>query len=381
MIDSTIFIPLLPRRRGMKILYPRRPRTHSPLNYHLPQNGCKGRINSLPERNPKLGKIGLIWRFQRFTLSLYNIKSYLMAPSIRIKNISELPIISGSRNDTRKKISCITIGYREAEEQFSSDIHLDAFIILLVLSGKGHTVINYKAYDIQADTLLLLSSAHLFHFYECSDDFQCQCLFVSKAFTDEMDSTDMIYRRTKYGVRLYNQPVVPLAHPYAVLLAERLASINKNIDRTEHFYHKEVILNRLFAFYLDLSDILERTNLPHTDGCLTRYESIIKSFIELLATHYREEHKVDFYAAHLNLSAHHLTQIVKLVTGQSVSDFIFEMLFSEARNLLTHSKLSIQEIATTLNFSDQSSFGKFFKRKAGVSPIDFRKDTVFVEER
>lgn len=304
-----------------------------------------------------------------------------MAPSIRIKNISELPIISGSRNDTRKKISCITIGYREAEEQFSSDIHLDAFIILLVLSGKGHTVINYKAYDIQADTLLLLSSAHLFHFYECSDDFQCQCLFVSKAFTDEMDSTDMIYRRTKYGMRLYNQPVVPLAHPYAVLLAERLASINKNIDRTEHFYHKEVILNRLFAFYLDLSDILERTNLPHTDGCLTRYESIIKSFIELLATHYREEHKVDFYAAHLNLSAHHLTQIVKLVTGQSVSDFIFEMLFSEARNLLTHSKLSIQEIATTLNFSDQSSFGKFFKRKAGVSPVDFRKDIVFVEER
>ena len=57
-----------------------------------------------------------------------------MASSIRIKNISELPIISGSRNDTRKKISCITIGYREAEEQFSSDIHLDAFIILLVLS-------------------------------------------------------------------------------------------------------------------------------------------------------------------------------------------------------------------------------------------------------
>ena len=135
-----------------------------------------------------------------------------MTSSIRIKNICELPIISGSRNDTRKKISCITIGQREAEEQFSSDIHLDAFIILLVLSGKGHTVINYKTYDIQADTLLLLSSAHLFHFGECSDDFQCQCLFVSKAFTDEMDSTDMIYRRTKYGVRLYNEPVVPLEH-------------------------------------------------------------------------------------------------------------------------------------------------------------------------
>lgn len=100
------------------------------------------------------------------------------------------------------------------------------------------------------------------------------------------------------------------------------------------------------------------------------------SFIELLAIHYREEHKVDFYAAQLNLSSHHLTQIVKLVTGQSVSDFIFEMLFSEARNLLTHSKLSVQEIATALNFSDQSAFGKFFKRKTGVSPVDFRREVV-----
>ena len=34
MIDSTIFIPLLPRRRGMKILYPRRPRTY----YAIPRN-------------------------------------------------------------------------------------------------------------------------------------------------------------------------------------------------------------------------------------------------------------------------------------------------------------------------------------------------------
>ena len=43
-----------------------------------------------------------------------------MASSIRIKNISELPIISGSRNDTRKKISCITIGHREDRAGYRS---------------------------------------------------------------------------------------------------------------------------------------------------------------------------------------------------------------------------------------------------------------------
>ena len=83
---------------------------------------------------------------------------------------------------------------------------------------------------------------------------------------------------------------------------------------------------------------------------------------------------MEFYASELNLSSHYLTLIVKQVTGQSVSDFIYEMLYSEARTLLSHSKLSVQEIAAKLNFSDQSSFGKFFKRKSGLSPKEFRKE-------
>lgn len=48
------------------------------------------------------------------------------------------------------------------------------------------------------------------------------------------------------------------------------------------------------------------------------------------------------------------------------------MLYSEARNLLALSEFSIQQIATELHFSDQASFSKFFKRWAGISPLEFR---------
>lgn len=297
-----------------------------------------------------------------------------MKERIHIKNICELSVIKGESNEMRKKVNCITIDYHNANCQFSSAVYFDAIISILVLSGRADIHINYKSYSVGTNTLLLLSSSHLFHFYKCSKDFNCLCLFVSKDFINEMDSTDMIYQRIKYGVRMYNTPVMPLSGPNTNITLQRMHAINEAIDNTEHFYYKEVILNNLFAFYLDLSNIIERNSPSHSEGNLTRYESTIKSFIELLAANYREEHKVEFYASKLNLSAHYLTLIVKRVTGQSVSDFIFEMLYSEARTLLTHSKLSIQEIATTLNFSDQSSFGKFFKRKAGISPIDFRKE-------
>ena len=153
----------------------------------------------------------------------------------------------------------------------------------------------------------------------------------------------------------------------------KMEYIESAIANKAHLYYKEVVLNTVFAFYLDLSNIIDQQPNLQSESNLTRYEAIIQGFINLLSVHYRREHKVDFYESKLNLSTHHLTHILKSITGQTASDFIAEMLFSEARTLLIHSKLSVQQIAMRLNFADQSSFGKFFKRKAGMSPADFRK--------
>lgn len=263
----------------------------------------------------------------------------------------------------------------DVERHLSSPAFFKASTCMLVLSGTARASINHQAYPVGANTMLVISASHLFHFEDCSAEFRCLCLLVSKEFMEDMDSTDMIYKRIKYGVKLYNAPVLAMDSNNIALLSSRITAVDQAIRNTAHRHYKDVILNTLFAFYLDLSDIIDRKSEEDGRPNLTRHESIIKSFIELLIEHYRQEHKVEFYASRLNISAHYLTLIVKRITGQSVCDFIFEMLYSDARNLLTYSRLSIQEITATLHFADQSSFGKFFKRRAGISPIDYRKDT------
>lgn len=296
-----------------------------------------------------------------------------MKPSRHIKTIEDLFPKNILNNTIRMKINCVTIFRKDIIAQFSSAIFLNAQVVVLVLSGTGSISINYSIYNLEKNTTLLLSPSHLFNFNDCSRDFKCLCLLVSRQFMEEMDSTDMIYRRIRYGVTLYNEPLILLNEFNASLIAKRISEIDRAIEDTDHLYYRDMIQNRLFTFYLDLSNIIDRQIGYNGRRPLTRYESIIKTFIELLVNNYRKEHKVDFYASRLNISAHYLTQIVKRITGQSVCDFIFEMLYSEARTLLTTSKLSIQEVSTLLNFSDQSSFGKFFKRKAGISPFDYRK--------
>lgn len=294
-----------------------------------------------------------------------------MKRPIHIKSINDFA--QGDTEEMRKKINCIELNAHDTSQHLSSPVFFKASVCILVLSGTARADINHKSYPVAASTMLVLSASHLFHFEDYSPDFKYLCLLVSREFMEEMDSTDMIYKRIRYGVKLYNHPILMMKHPDFSLLSTRLTAIDRAISNTAHRHYKDVILNTLFAFYLDLSDIIDRQSEWNENPSLTRHESIIKSFIELLTENYREEHKVDFYASQLNISAHYLTLIVKHITGQSACDFIFEMLYSDARNLLTYSQLSIQEITAVLHFSDQSSFGKFFKRRAGISPIDYRK--------
>ena len=290
-----------------------------------------------------------------------------------IKSITDFTSHSDSTDRISRMIGCFDANAESACRLFSFDMYIDAVTIILVTKGSVEFEINRCRMRAHQNSAAVLSVTHLVRMTECSDDFEGICLMVGEDFMNEMDSVDMIYRRIRYGVKLYDKPLVEVSGCGSTVLSTRLRELQLAIKNCGHLYYKDVILNRLFAFYLDLSDIIDRSKTFTDSKHTARRESIVKKFIELLTSRYRTEHKVDYYAACLNISPHYLTQIVKEITGRSVSDFIYGMLYSESRSLLSESQMSIQEISLKLNFADQSSFGKFFKRRSGLSPLDYRK--------
>ena len=48
------------------------------------------------------------------------------------------------------------------------------------------------------------------------------------------------------------------------------------------------------------------------------------------------------------------------------------MVIADAKQMLRSSDLSIKEIASELNFSTQSFFGKYFKQHTGTSPSRYK---------
>lgn len=268
--------------------------------------------------------------------------------------------------------------YKEIINANNDSVYWDGLLVGVVTHGTAQMEVNYKPYELSVGNLFLLYPDRLHRFKVCSENFVAECMTVSKDYMHEMDSAAMVSRRAKYGVRLFANPIFPLSTEQMTKLLERMRSTEKAIENSRHLYYKEVVLCQINLFYLDLSDIFDRHlgNRKRKENGQNRHDALIDAFIVLLMQYFKEHHNVEFYAQRLHLSTHYLTLLVKKTTGKSVSALIYGLLYNEACQLLTHSRLSVGQIALRLNFSDQSAFRKFFKRKSGVSPLEFRATSV-----
>lgn len=78
-------------------------------------------------------------------------------------------------------------------------------------------------------------------------------------------------------------------------------------------------------------------------------------------------------ADHLNVSPRYLTDMLKSLTGLSAQQQIHHHLIEKAKDILSHTDLTISEIAYDLGFEHPQSFNKLFRQKTNMTPLEFRQ--------
>jgi len=94
-----------------------------------------------------------------------------------------------------------------------------------------------------------------------------------------------------------------------------------------------------------------------------------RKFIE---EHSGEELSLRRVAKTANVSANHLSEKFKQVTGVNFVDYIALTRFEKACHLLLNSNLRISEIAFAVGFQSLSQFNRVFKKLSGKSPSAYR---------
>ncbi len=101
--------------------------------------------------------------------------------------------------------------------------------------------------------------------------------------------------------------------------------------------------------------------------------NLFRQFNLLVEIHFRQEHRVSYYASLLNKSPKTISNYFLLYCKKSPQQVIKERLITEAKRILLYTEKSIKEVSYELGFEDASHFSTFFKKNTSISPTDIKK--------
>ena len=135
-----------------------------------------------------------------------------------------------------------------------------------------------------------------------------------------------------------------------------IAQLELLLVHADRFYHRQFLTRKI-------------TN----HKILTRLEELLTNYFNSDDLVNKGLPSVQHIADKLNVSPNYLSDLLKVLTGQSTQQHIHDKLIEKAKEKLSTSDLSVSEIAYELGFEHSQSFSKLFKAKTDLSPMKFRQ--------
>ncbi|MBQ6574205.1 MAG: AraC family transcriptional regulator [Bacteroidales bacterium] len=244
---------------------------------------------------------------------------------------------------------------------------------MFIVAGEVEMSIDYANYTFRENHWVEFRPTAEVRLIRYSENFSACIIMASESFI--LDT-------------LLDKKPIPVSHfvdvsesPHLEITDDELEALKHSADRIlyymrrEHHFKKDMLHNTFYNFILEASNIFRsRDGVRKQLQNLSRKESIIRDFLMLVDQHAMKEHNPSFYSSKLCISTQYLSIILKETTGHTANYWIAKKIIAQAKILLRTPNVTIKEITGTLNFADQSSFGKFFKKHTGISPKKYRED-------
>jgi AraC-like DNA-binding protein len=108
-----------------------------------------------------------------------------------------------------------------------------------------------------------------------------------------------------------------------------------------------------------------------------RIATLLKNVMQQERLYLNSDLSIDSLARHLNVSRHHISQVLNERFQLTYSDYVNDLRLAEVKSRLQnsrHNHFSIAAIAMDSGFSSVSNFNELFKRKFGKTPSQCRTE-------
>ncbi|HEY9722009.1 MAG TPA: AraC family transcriptional regulator [Oscillatoriaceae cyanobacterium] len=242
-------------------------------------------------------------------------------------------------------------------------------LLTLYTGGEGLHEIDFVHYYCQAGTLLHVHPGQVIR-YRNVERAEATLVLFKPEFIWAAGAAEAFAARADAAVALTSYLELAGA-PFEALRAT-LEAIGREYEQTDAGKVSEAIMRQLLlAFLLQIDR--EAANARVAQGLPPSQEELFAQFRHKLDSAYASTRKVQDYADALGCSARTLNRASLAAAGVPVKKYIDQRVALEAKRLLAHTAMNVNEIGHALNFGDPTNFIKFFRREAGVLPGEFRK--------
>jgi AraC family transcriptional regulator, transcriptional activator of pobA len=263
----------------------------------------------------------------------------------------------------------------KSDEPFN--IVTDCYSIALKRKFNGKMKYGQQEYDFDEGIMIFMSPGQVFRIELNKDEELIHSGWMLLFHPDFLWNTPLAKAIKQYQYFDY-------AVKEALFLSEKeeqtLIGIMKNIEQEYRSnidkYSQGIIISQIELLLSYAERFYNRqfiTRKISNHQILDRLENLLAEYFGSDALLDKGLPSVQYIASRLGVSPNYLSELLRVLTGQSTQQHIHDKLIAVAKEKLSTTGLSVSEIAYQLGFEHPQSFSKLFKTKTRLSPLEFRQ--------
>lgn len=257
------------------------------------------------------------------------------------------------------------------------------FELVLIKEGSGTQCINYNLYNYQKGSLFLLPPLQC-HSFQIEEPTSFVFIKFTSAFfhadaRNAVSHTDW-FREAAYILSNYNQ--LPGDIIQSDIDRQHIYSLIDLILRENQNYqpNSAALIKSLMASILEILLRNIKQSLAYEMVAIAEQDDRVARMLTYINEHIREPEllRVDQLAKNFLLSPTYLSEFFRKKVKMSLREYIIKAKLKLVEIRLLNSDFTLSEIADELSFTDVSHLSRTFKKHAGVSIREFKKQGNYV---
>ncbi|MBC9909453.1 helix-turn-helix domain-containing protein [Chitinophaga varians] len=300
-----------------------------------------------------------------------------MHTPLRIKTISEFHALRGLPKPKHPLVSVINFDDIKNQFEAGTESLIFDFYTISVKRGMNHRYrYGQQDYDFNEGVMFFMAPHQVLRIETEEENHQPTgwSLIIHPDFFWNTPLASTIKKYDFFGYAV---------HEALFLSEEEELKIQQLIENIRQEYHTSIDQFSQNIIISQLETLLNYADRFYQRQFITRNKAhhLVLEQLETLLDHYFEAGDlsskglptVQYISDQLHLSPTYLRSLLKMLTGQNTQQLIHQKVIDKAMEKLTTTHLTVSEIAYELGFEHPQSFNKFFRKKANITPMEFKQ--------